>query len=416
LLLQGFQAFIQILLKVIHNLKRLKYKYSIFAAELKKRPLNIGGMTNRIKGFRHIKSLIAAIALLLTLPTFAFAGDTASEKAPEGKEKFNAGEMIIEHVSDAHSWHIAGDISIPLPVILYSKDRGLMIFSSSKLKHGAIYKGLEKDPNSANGFKESGVHIVVANADGTVNKEETAKIWDISITKNAATILMTGLLLVVIFISVAKAYSKKAMAAPAGMQSFFEPVVQFIRDDIAIPSIGNKKYEKFMPYLLTLFFFILFMNLFGLIPFFPGGANVTGNITITMTLACFTFILMMANSTKTYWGHTLWMPGVPALVKVLILGPIETLGIILKPFTLLIRIFANMLAGHIVALSFFSLIFIFGTMSAVAGYGVSVVSVIFTIIMLLLDTLVALIQAYVFTLLSAMYFGMATEEASEHHH
>jgi F-type H+-transporting ATPase subunit a len=298
---------------------------------------------------------------------------------------------------------------------LYSKDRGLMVFSSAKLKHGNVYKGLEKDPNSPNGFKEAGVHIVVANADGTVNKAETDKLWDLSITKNAATILITGFLLIFVFTSVAKAYKNQAMAAPKGMQSFFEPVVQFIRDDIAIPSIGNKKYEKFMPYLLTLFFFILFLNLFGLIPFFPGGANVTGNITITMTLACFTFILMMANSTKTYWGHTLWMPGVPPLVKILILGPIETLGIILKPFTLLIRIFANMLAGHIVALSFFSLIFIFGTMSAVAGYGVSVVSVIFTIIMLLLDTLVALIQAYVFTLLSAMYFGMATEEASEHH-
>ncbi len=374
-------------------------------------------MTTGIKGFRHFKSLLAAIALLLAVPSFSYAGDTASTeasaKAPEGKEKFNAGDMIIEHVSDAHSWHIAGNFSIPLPIILYSKDRGLMIFSSSKLKHGGVFKGLEKDPNSANGFKESGVHIVVANEDGTINKAETDKLWDLSITKNAFTILMAGFLLIIVFLSVAKGYKQGAMTAPKGIQSFFEPVVQFIRDDIALPSIG-KKYEKFMPFLLTLFFFILFLNVFGLIPFFPFGANVTGNITITMTLACFTFIVMMANSGKAYWSHTLWMPGVPAVVKILILGPIETLGIILKPFTLLIRIFANMLAGHIVALSFFSLIFIFGAINIGAGYGVSVVSVIFTIIMLLLDTLVALIQAYVFTLLSAMYFGMATEEA-EHH-
>ncbi|HTB07459.1 MAG TPA: F0F1 ATP synthase subunit A [Bacteroidia bacterium] len=364
-------------------------------------------MTNKITGFKGFKSLLLALCLFLVLPAYTVA-------AEEGKEKFNAGDMIIEHVSDAHSWHIAGNFSIPLPVILYSKDRGLMIFSSSKLRGGAVYKGLEKDPNSPNGFKESGVHIVVANPDGTVNQAETDKIWDLSITKNAATILMAGLLLILTFSSVAKGYKDRGTAAPRGVQSFFEPVVLFIRNDIAIPSIGHKKFERFMPYLLTLFFFILFLNLLGLVPFFPGGANVTGNITITMTLALFTFIIMMFNSNKTFWAHTLWMPGVPAVVKILILGPIETLGIILKPFTLLIRIFANMLAGHIVALAFFSLIFIFGAMNAAAGYGVSVVSVIFTIIMLLLDTLVALIQAYVFTLLSAMYFGMVTAE-DEHH-
>jgi len=379
-------------------------------------------MTTGIKGFTHIRKLIAIFSFLLILPAFSYAGDTISqsterttEKTTEGgKEKFNAGEMILEHVSDSHSWHIAGDHAIPLPVILYSKDRGLMIFSSSKLKNGAVYKGLEKDPNSQNGFKEKGIHIVVANADGSVNEEETAKLWDLSITKNAATILITGLLLIITFISVANGYKARGTGAPKGIQSLFEPVVVFIRDDLAIPSIGHKHYAKFMPYLLTLFFFVLFLNILGLIPIFPGGANVTGNIGITMTLACFTFILMMPYSGKSYWSHTLWMPGVPPLVKILILGPIETLGIILKPFTLLIRIFANILAGHIVALSFFSLIFIFGAMSAVAGYGVSVVSVIFTIIMLLLDTLVALIQAYVFTLLSAMYFGMATAE-DEHH-
>jgi F-type H+-transporting ATPase subunit a len=354
-------------------------------------------MANKIKVFGGFRKLAVLLCLLFVLPAYSFAGE-------EGKEKFNAGDMIIEHVSDAHSWHIAGHFAIPLPVIVYTSTNGLSVFSSSKLEDGATY----------NGYKESGIHIVAVNVDGSVNKDETAKLWDISITKNAATILIAGLLLIITFFAVAKGYKERGTASPKGIQSFFEPVVLFIRDDVAIPSIGHKKFEKFMPYLLTLFFFILFLNLFGLIPFFPGGANVTGNITITMTLACFTFILMMINSNKAFWSHTLWMPGVPTLVKILILGPIETLGIILKPFTLLIRIFANMLAGHIVALAFFSLIFIFGAMNAAAGYGVSVVSIIFTIIMLLLDTLVALIQAYVFTLLSAMYFGMVTQEA-EHH-
>lgn len=423
---KAFSGFQEILSKVIHILKRLIYNCFIFAAEFKKLQEIIGGMSTKIKGFRCLKGLVVLLAFSLFMPSFSYAGDSASasstgtgvkagENKAEAGEKFNAGDMIIEHVSDAHSWHIAGNISIPLPIILYSKEKGLMIFSSSKLRHGAEFKGVEKDPNSENGFTESGTKIAVCNPDGTVNQAETDKLIDLSITKNAATIIMAGLLLIFIFLSVAKGYKQRGVAAPKGMQSFFEPVVLFIRDDIALPAIGKKKYEKFMPYLLTLFFFILFLNIFGLIPFFPGGANVTGNIGITMTLACFTFIMMMANSGKAYWAHTLWMPGVPPVVKILILGPIETLGIILKPFTLLIRIFANMLAGHIVALSFFSLIFIFGAMSAVAGYGVSVVSVIFTIIMLLLDTLVALIQAYVFTLLSAMYFGMATEEV-EHHH
>jgi len=364
-------------------------------------------MTTKIRPFRGIKRLVIALSVCLLLPSFVFA--------QEGEKKFNAGDMIIEHVSDAHSWHIAGNYSIPLPIILYSKDRGLMIFSSAKLKNGAIYKGLEKDPLSQNGFKESGIHIAVAGPDGTVNKTETDKIWDLSLTKNAVTVVLSGIALVLLFSAASKGYKKRPNQAPKGIQSFMEPIILFVRDDIAIPSIGKAKYEKFMPYLLTLFFFIIFLNVLGLIPIFPGGANVTGNIAITTTLACITFIIMMINSGKTYWVHTLWMPGVPAVVKLCILTPIEILGVILKPFTLLIRIFANILAGHIVALSFFSLIFIFGTLwGKSVGYGVSVFSVAFAGGMLLLDTLVALIQAYVFTLLSAIYFGMVTAE-DEHH-
>jgi F-type H+-transporting ATPase subunit a len=361
-------------------------------------------MTTKIKPFRGFKSLLVALFGFLLLPSFVFAEE----------EKFNAGNMIIEHVSDAHSWHIIGNYSIPLPVILYSKDRGLMIFSSSRLRHGAEYKGLEKDTEEKNGFQEAGTKIVVANPDGTINKGETDKLWDFSITKNTMTVFMVGALLLVIFISVSRSYSKNGMVAPKGLQSFMEPVIVFIRDDLAIPSIGKDKYAKYMPYLLTLFFFILFLNLLGMVPVFPGGANTMGNISITMTMAVLTFIITMASTNKAFWAHTLWMPNVPAVVKILILTPIEILGIFLKPFTLIVRIFANILAGHIVALSLIGLIFIIGAINHLAGYIVSPFSVAFTIFMMLLDTLVAFIQAYVFTFLSAMYFGMAQPE--EHHH
>jgi len=357
-----------------------------------------------VSDFKYIsklRKLILIATLLFVLPSFVFAG-------ADSAKKFQAGDMILEHVSDAHSWHIAGDIAIPLPIILYSSTHGLSIFCSNKLENDAVYNGYKL-------INKEGEHIVAVNADGSENKEDTAKLWDLSLTKNATTVVITGLLLLFLMLGVSKAYRTKGLSAPKGAQSFFEPIIIFIRDDVAIPCIGKHKYEKFMPYLLTLFFFIIFLNLLGLIPVFPGGANVTGNIGITMTLAAFTFIPMMVYSGKYYWSHTLWMPGVPALVKILILGPIETLGVILKPFTLLIRMFANILAGHIVALSFFSLIFIFGSLwGHFAGYLTSVFSVAFTVGMLLLDLLVALIQAYVFTLLSAIYFGMVTEEHKHH--
>lgn len=354
-------------------------------------------MTTKINGFKAIKRIITIVAVLLFLPAFVFAA--------ESNKKFDAGDMIMEHVSDAHSWHIIGNTSIHLPIIVYSSDKGLSLFSSAKLEDGAAYDGYKLDRQ----------HIVAVNADGSVNQQETAKLWDVSLTKNATTVVLTGLLLLLLFTAASKGYKKRLNGAPKGVQSFMEPIILFIRDDVAIPSIGKEKHAKFMPYLLTLFFFIVFFDLIGLIPVFPGGANVTGNITITTTLACFTFLVTLISSNKSYWSHTLWMPGVPALVKILILTPIELLGVVLKPFTLLVRIFANILAGHIVALSFFSLIFIFAAIGGkVVGYSVSVFSVAFAAGMLLLDLLVAVIQAYVFTLLSAIYFGMVTPEA-EHH-
>ena len=348
-----------------------------------------------------IKSLIFTLifsVLLLSNPLFA-----TNEGKEEGKsEKFNAGELIIDHISDSHEWHIAGDLVVPLPIIVYSSGKGLSIFSSSNLEHGQIYEGLA--------IKEN--HIVAVNPNGKENEEATAGLWDLSITKNTATILFCAFLMCLVFISVAKAYTKRPGMAPKGLQSWVEPLVLFVRDDIAIPSIGEKKYSKYMPYLLSIFFFILICNLLGLIPFLPGGSNVTGNIAVTMTLALFTFIITVISGNKHYWRHIIAMPGVPAWVLFL-LTPIEILGVFLRPFVLMIRLFANILAGHIIALSFFCLIFIFAEMNKGVGYSVSVVSIAFTVFMGMLELLVAFLQAYVFTLLSAIYFGAAIEEA--HH-
>ncbi|MCX6199820.1 MAG: F0F1 ATP synthase subunit A [Bacteroidetes bacterium] len=354
--------------------------------------------------FKHILTA-AFIAVLATFSVSAFAEETAEHHETKTETKFDAGKMIIEHISDAHDWHILGEgehaVSLPLPVILYS-NRGFDCFLSNKFEHGhAAY----------NGYKLEEQHVVAVNEAGEVDEEATASIIDISITKNVATLLFSVTCLLWIFLSVANAYKRNPNKTPSGMQSFVEPLIIFIRDEVAKPSIG-KKYEKFVPYLLTVFFLILFNNLLGLIPIMPGGANLSGNIAFTMVLALITFVITTINGTKHYWHHVFAMPGVPKAVLI-ILTPIEILGVFLKPFVLMIRLFANMTAGHIIALSFFAMIFIFGEMSAGAGLGVSVVSVAFTVFMGLLELLVAFLQAYVFTLLSAMYFGSALEEG--HH-
>jgi F-type H+-transporting ATPase subunit a len=353
-----------------------------------------------------LKTLIKSILFLLL--TALFSGNSVvlandETKTEEKSEKFNAGELIIDHISDSHDWHIAGDLHVPLPIILYVQGSGLKVFSSSNFEQGKVaYEGLA--------IKEN--HIVAVDATGKVDEEATSKIWDFSITKNTASILFIAFLMCWIFISVAKAYTRRKDLAPKGMQSLVEPLILFVRDDVAIPSIGEKKYARYMPFLLTIFFFVLMTNLLGLIPFLPGGSNVTGNIAVTLTLALFTFIITTVSGNKHYWRHIIAMPGVPAWVLVL-LTPIEILGVFLRPFVLMIRLFANILAGHIIALSFFCLIFIFAEMNKGVGYSVSVVSVLFTVFMGMLELLVAFLQAYVFTLLSAIYFGAAVEEA--HH-
>ncbi len=315
------------------------------------------------------------------------------------KEGFDAGKMIFEHIGDAHDWHLWGEgehaVSIPLPVILYTESGGLTVFSSSNFHHGhAAYNGFV--------LHEGKVTWEDAN--------KTESIYDFSITKNVLAMLIATLVLLLIVISMAKHYTSNQGKAPKGFYNLVEPLILFLRDDIAKPSIGHKA-DKFMPLLLSIFFFIFINNIFGLIPIFPGGANVTGNIAITLVLALVVFVTVTINGNKYYWKH-IFMPDVPGFMYIIII-PIEILGVILKPFVLMLRLFANITAGHIIILGFFSLIFIFGAMSPGLGYLVSPLSVAFTVFMSMLEMLVAFLQAFVFTLLSAIYIGMAVEE---HHH
>jgi F-type H+-transporting ATPase subunit a len=337
-----------------------------------------------------------------------------AEENDSKEKKFNPGELIMEHIGDAHEWHLWGEgeraASIPLPVIVYSKDRGLDVFSSSHFEHGKkTYKGYRLDHSRLVAVNEMGEINAI---DASENKELTDGLWDISISKNVVTLLFSCLLMLWFFISVARTYVTSGNGAPKGKQSFVEPLITFIRDEVAKPSIGPK-YEKYVPYLLTVFFFILVNNLLGLIPIFPGGTNLTGNIAITMSLALVTLVVVTFTANKGYWRHIFAMPGIPVGILV-ILTPIEILGFLLRPFVLMIRLFANITAGHIIALSFYSLIFIFGEMNVGLGYGVSVLSIAFTVFMGFLELLVAFLQAYVFVLLTAMYFGAAIEEHHAH--
>jgi F-type H+-transporting ATPase subunit a len=366
-------------------------------------------------GLLFISRMFASVqdhTMLVPANDSVFDNSGKAGSHPEGK--FNAGEMIMEHVVDNHEWHVAEigslHLTIPLPVILLYEGK-LHMFSSSRFHNEThSYMGFKLEPEGPHKGK-----IVREGEDGH-SPAVGAAVYDFSITKIVLAILMSTFLLILIFVSVARAYTRNRDKAPSGLQSLLEPLIIFIRDDIAKSSIGEKKYEKFMPFLLTVFFFIFFNNLFGLIPFFPGGANVTGNIAVTLVMAVFTFVITTINGNKHYWVDIINTPGVPWWLKfpVPLMPVVEIIGIITKPFVLMIRLFANITAGHIIVLGFVSLIFIFGAISAALGLGVSIVSVAFMIFMNLLELLVAFIQAYVFTLLSALYFGLATIEP-EHH-
>jgi F-type H+-transporting ATPase subunit a len=330
---------------------------------------------------------VSLFALLLV----GFSGAPASAASGSG-ERFDAGDMILHHISDAHEWHFWDGAfgTLYLPVILYTEDRGLETFMSSN------FYGDDHQLTTYNGYKLEHGHI--ERLDGT-------SVLDLSITKNVASMLLSALIMLVVFSSIASRYSKKAVSAPKGLQSFLEPIILFVRDDIAKPNIGHK-YRRFMPFLLTLFFFIWINNLLGLL---PGAANVTGNIAVTLVLAVIVFIITTVSGTKEYWGHIFNTPGVPWWLKTVlpIMPIVEFIGIFTKPFSLMVRLFANITAGHIIILSLFALIFIFQSVA------VSPISVAFATFMYFLELFVALLQAYIFTLLAAMYFGGAVEE---HHH
>ena len=383
----------------------------------------------------QVLKLLIFFSFLITYAGYSIASEPSEYPAGEEQhqnhisstgnhhEKFDPGTFIFDHIGDSHEWHIIdigkSSISIPLPVILYSKEKGLVAFMSTNFHHGrAMYQGFY--------IGQEGETIEKLNSKGEVEiLEVKGKIveqlsngnkvlpFDISITKNVASLFFSIILILFIFINIGNAYKRNPLSPPKGLQSILEPVILFVRDDIAKSSIGEKNYERFMPYLLTVFFFIWINNMLGLIPIFPGGANVTGNIAITLVLALFTFIITTINGNKIYWKHIFNTPGVPVWLKVpplAIMPIVEMIGIFTKPFVLMVRLFANITAGHIIGLGLISLIFLFGEMNQYLGLGVSVVSVSFIIFMTFLELLVAFIQAYVFTFLSAIYFGMAVEE------
>jgi len=356
----------------------------------------------------YLRKLIGFVAIMI-LAQASFA----EESHPDSTKKFNPGEFVLEHIGDSYSWHITSfghtHVSIPLPVILYSKHSGFHFFLSNKL-HSSGYQNLSI---SDEGNYKGKIVETVPQENGSVL---IVRPIDLSITKVVLSIFIVVGLMLWIFLSVAGAYRRNPDKAPMGMQNLLEPFILFVRDDIAIPSIGINRYSHYMPFLLTVFFFIWIVNLLGLFPIFPGGANVTGNIAITLVLAMFTFVITLINTNKHYWIDVFNNPGIPWWLKfpIPLVPVVEFLGIFTKPFVLMIRLFANILAGHMVATVFFSLIFIFGNISAVAGYGFSILTILFTVFMSLLEILVAFIQAYVFTMLSAIYFGMAKVEVHNH--
>jgi len=368
------------------------------------------------------KPLKLIIAILIAfLPTFGFSNtpihtaQTTTEKAgvaheteakptdEKSKVKAEILEVIGHHVLDGHDFSLfeyeGEHIGFSLPIILW--DNGVQFFSSSKFHHGEAVA-----ESNGNFYVLHHEKIYKTDATGTLTGDEhhptNVQPVDLSITKGVLTIMVVALLMFFIFTSLARSYAKNG-GISSGFGRLFEPIVIYIRDEIAIPNIGEKHYKKYMSYLLTIFFFIWFLNIFGLTPL---GINVTGNIAITFGLAVVTFIITNITANKNYWGHIFWMPGVPLPMKI-ILAPIELLGVFIKPFSLMIRLYANIFAGHIVLMSLIGLMFIFknwlgSSLSFMLSFAISTIEI-----------LVALLQAYIFTMLSALYFGSAVEE---HHH
>lgn len=386
-------------------------------------------MTNHSSFLKRIKNVLIFVSVL-TFVSFAKAGEPTEMDAPEhqaehaaqvnhSEQKVDITKVAFEHILDSHSWHLFGEghdaVSVPLPVILKT-EKGIVIFSSGEFHHDV-----------------HGMHVVEKNGERFVNFEETiyyasetpnahgqylnlemngnephvlnAAPLDFSITKNAAQLMISAVVLILIFTSIAKSYKTTGItSAPKGKQSFFEPLIVFVRDDLAKGNIGHG-YEKYVPYLLTVFFLILLNNVFGLVPI---GANLTGNIAFTLVLSVITLIVTNVNANGAYWHH-IFMPPAPMWLWPILI-PIEVVGILTKPFALMIRLFANMTAGHIIVISLVGLIFFFESLA------ISPVSVAFALFIDVLECLVAFLQAYIFTMLTALFIGAATTDHGHEEH
>lgn len=347
---------------------------------------------------RFFKILVVFIVAILATTTL-FATES------EHKEKeLNVREFILEHISDSYEWHITkiGDhhISVPLPVIVFSSTTGWHVFLSSAFHHTPIHEGL----TIAHEGDYKGKIVEIDSAGNMV------KPFDISITKNVFSLLFSSILLIIIVMTTARSYRKQGFAPKKGFVAFMEMFIMSINDDIIKPCIG-KDYKRYAPYLLTVFFFIFINNLLGLIPIFPGGANVTGNIAITFVLAICTFLIVNFSGSKEYWREILW-PDVPLWLKapVPLMPVIELVGVFTKPFALMIRLFANMLAGHSIVLGLTALVFVTVSLGPVMNTSMTVVSVVFSVFIAFVELLVAYIQAYIFTMLSAVFIGLARVE------
>ena len=364
-----------------------------------------------------VNRLIVVFALFLALfsvtPSLYAQEDTlkttsAAHAEPEAEKKFNIGKFALHHVADSHSWHVIGDYYIGLPVILYTQV-GFVTFNSGDFLHDDEAKVVVE----RYGQRFVKMHEKIYYASATANEHgqyadldeahhvKNARPLDISITKNTCTLLLSIVVILAVFLKVANSYKKNAGKSPKGIQSWIEPIIIFVRDDIAKPNLGHK-YERFMPYLLTVFFFIWFNNMLGLVPFLPGGANLTGNTAVTVVLALLTLILTVTNGNKYYWRH-IFAPDVPWWLYI-VLVPVEIIGIFTKPIALAIRLFANITAGHILGLALIGLVFVFNSIY------VAPVSIAFALFINVIELLVAFIQAFIFTILSALFIGMAIEE------
>ncbi len=353
----------------------------------------------------YVKVLLV-VTLLLGTNAFAQEKDHSSSEE-KGSLKTEIKEFIGHHLLDSHDFTLFTideenneHVGFPLPVILW--DNGLKTFSSSKFNHGESVAEVD-----GNYYALYHGKIVKTDVEGTINYDDAhhatnAKPLDFSITKNVVFIFLVAALMLFLFARMARSYKTNSM--PKGIGRMLEPIILYIRDDIAIPNIGKKHYKKYMSYLLTVFFFIWIINLLGLTPL---GVNVTNNIAVTFALAIITYLITTFTANKNYWKHIFWMPDVPVFMKI-VLAPIELLGTLIKPFSLMIRLYANITAGHVVLMSILGMMFIFKNwIGSPLSFGLAFA-------LALLELLVAALQAYIFTMLSALYFGSAVEEHHDH--